>query len=97
MTVDGVRFVVVGMLVATLACGGVCFGAETYPVAYEHDVKGGMRDGVVLRADIYRPAVEEKFPVLLQRTPYDKRNFAIGLRGASQGYVVIIQDVRGRY
>jgi putative CocE/NonD family hydrolase len=91
-------FVVPGVVAAAaLAWGGVCFGAETYPVAYEHDVKVVMRDGVVLRADIYRPAVEGKFPVLLERTPYDKRTFAMGLRGAAQGYVVILQDVRGRY
>src|SRR5580700_10731127 len=91
-------FVVPGVVAAAaLAWGGVWFGAETYPVAYEHDVKVVMRDGVVLRADIYRPAVEGKFPVLLERTPYDKRTFAMGLRGAAQGYVVILQDVRGRY
>jgi uncharacterized protein len=99
---NGIRFVTMAMLgvavlVATLASGGVCFGAETYPVVYEHDIKVAMRDGVLLRADIYRPAVDGRFPVLLERTPYDKRNFAMGLRGASQGYVVIIQDVRGRY
>ncbi|HEY1216416.1 MAG TPA: CocE/NonD family hydrolase, partial [Bryobacteraceae bacterium] len=39
-----------------------------------------------------------RFPVLLQRTPYDKRNGAVfGNRAAAAGYVVIIQDVRGRY
>jgi putative CocE/NonD family hydrolase len=85
------------MVVAALLGGGVCFGAEAYPTTYEHDVKVAMRDGVVLCADIYRPSVEGKFPVLLQRTPYDKRNFAFGLKGASRGYVVIIQDVRARY
>ena len=31
-----------------------------------------MRDGVTLRADIYRPKADGKYPVLLQRTPYDK-------------------------
>jgi putative CocE/NonD family hydrolase len=86
----------VAMVAALLACGAGCL-AETYAIAYEHDVKVAMRDGVVLRADIYRPSAEGKFPVLLQRTPYDKRNFAIGLKGASRGYVVILQDVRGRY
>jgi putative CocE/NonD family hydrolase len=85
------------MVVAMLACGPACFAAETYPIAYEHDVKVAMRDGVVLRADIYRPQAEGKFSVLLQRTPYDKRNFAVGLKGAARGYVVILQDVRGRY
>ena len=54
--------------------------------------------GVTLRADIYRPKADGKFPVLLERTPYDKsggRDF--GVRGAAHGYVVVIQDTRGRY
>ncbi len=88
------RFVTLAVL---LLCGGVCVAAEQYPVIYEHDVKVAMRDGVLLRADIYRPQAEAKFPVLLQRTPYDKRNFAFGLKAAARGYVVVIQDVRGRY
>jgi uncharacterized protein len=86
----------VGLVLASTQ-GSVRVAAETYPVAFERDVKVAMRDGVVLRADIYRPQAEGKFPVLLQRTPYDRRNFAIGLKGASRGYVVILQDVRGRY
>ena len=57
-----------------------------------------MRDGVTLRADIYRPRAEGKFPVLLERTPYDKTNEAgFGVKGAERGYVVVIQDTRGRY
>jgi uncharacterized protein len=87
----------VAMVGAVLLCGEVCPGAEPYAITYEHDVQVAMRDGVVLRADIYRPQAEGKFPVLLERTPYDKRNFQFGLKGASRGYVVIIQDVRGRY
>ena len=62
-------------------CEGVCVAAEQYPVIYEHDVKVAMRDGVMLRADIYRPRAEGKFPVLLNRTPYDKVN--VGVRPAS--------------
>ena len=46
---------------------------ETYQVTLERGVKAKMRDGVVLSADIYRPKSDGKFPVLLQRTPYDKR------------------------
>jgi uncharacterized protein len=88
------RFVTLAVL---LFFGGVCVAAEQYPVIYEHDVKVAMRDGVFLRADVYRPQAEGKFPVLLQRTPYDKRNFAFGLKAAARGYVVVIQDVRGRY
>ena len=56
------------------------------------------RDGVTLRADIYRPAGEGTFPMLLQRTPYNKDNAAeFGRTAAEHGYMVVVQDVRGRY
>ena len=71
---------------------------QTYEVVIERGVKATMRDGVVLRADIYRPRSEAKFPVLLQRTPYDKSSsFDFGMKASAKGYVVVIQDVRGRY
>jgi putative CocE/NonD family hydrolase len=82
-------------VVVMVAAPGIA--AETYGVVFERNVKVVMRDGVVLRADIYRPQAEGKFPVLLQRTPYDRRNFEFGLKGAQRGFVMIIQDVRGRY
>jgi len=72
--------------------------ADKYSVVAELGVEAKMRDGTALRADIYRPGADGKFPVLLQRTPYDKRNergFAV--KAASRGYVVVVQDVRGRY
>ena len=57
-----------------------------------------MRDGTQLYADVYRPKAEGKFPVLLQRDPYDRRGGAdLGVRGATDGYVVVLQDVRGRH
>ncbi len=44
------------------------------------------------------PKSDGKFPVLLQRTPYDKRNSAeFAFKAAAHGFVVIVQDVRGRY
>ena len=56
------------------------------------------RDGVTLYADIYRPAGEGQFPVLLQRTPYDKNNGAVFAHEAvARGFMVVVQDVRGRY
>jgi predicted acyl esterase len=42
-----------------------------YAITFEGNVPVRMRDGVVLRADIYRPNSVGKFPVLLQRTPYN--------------------------
>jgi hypothetical protein len=40
------------------------------PVLVEHDVPCELRDGTVLRADVYRPAADGRHPVLLLRTPY---------------------------
>jgi len=78
--------------------------AETVnDVVVEYNVPATMRDGTVLRADIYRPAGEKKHPVLLQRTPYDKSFLPWAaltldpIKAARAGYVVIIQDVRGRW
>jgi putative CocE/NonD family hydrolase len=65
----------------------------------ERDIEAKMRDGVVLRADVYRPDTEGPLPVLLQRTPYGKgfSNPAFALMAAERGYVVVIQDTRGRW
>jgi uncharacterized protein len=72
--------------------------AQSDSVAVERDVPAKMLDGVVLKADIYRPKAEGKFPVLLQRTPYDKTySRSFGMRAAARGYVVVVQDVRGRF
>jgi putative CocE/NonD family hydrolase len=72
--------------------------AESYGVTVQHNVSAAMRDGTKLRADIYRPKAEGKFPVLLVRTPYDKTNdMEFAVRAAVRGYVVVAQDVRGRY
>jgi putative CocE/NonD family hydrolase len=70
-----------------------------HAVTVERGAQATMRDdGTILRADIYRPNEEGRFPVLLQRTPYNKAGeTAFGYRAAATGYVVIIQDVRGRY
>src|SRR5438093_510894 len=69
-------------------------------VLVEKDVPMTTRDGVTLRADVYRPAAPGRFPVLLSRLPYDKN-----LRRrpgdtdvfVEHGYVVIMQDTRGRF
>ena len=71
---------------------------HTYEVIVDRNVPAKMRDGVTLLADIYRPKSEVKFPVLLVRTPYDKtQELNFGLRAAARGYVVVAQDVRGRF
>jgi putative CocE/NonD family hydrolase len=75
-------------------------------VMMERDVPARMRDGVVLRANVYRPGGDGPWPTLLLRTPYDKR--ITGKAGkasteldpvetAARGFMVVIQDTRGRY
>ena len=68
-----------------------------YGVAVETNVRVKMRDGVSLVADIYRPKAPGKFPVLLTRTPYNRRDAFTGMYLASHGYVAIQQDTRGRF
>ncbi|MGC1461536.1 MAG: CocE/NonD family hydrolase [Terracidiphilus sp.] len=85
-------------LVSALLPGSVAWSQTVGDVVVERDVSMKTRDGVTLYADIYRPASDGMFPVLLTRTPYDKRNGAgFGHLGALRGYVVVVQDVRGRY
>jgi putative CocE/NonD family hydrolase len=68
------------------------------PVAVEKDLAVAVRDGTLLRADVYRPDSTGRFPTLLSRTPYDKtRDVENYHRLAERGYVVVVQDVRGRY
>lgn len=71
-------------------------------VSVEQDVPTTMRDGVVLRADVYRPEAPGEYPVLLQRTPYDKTvaqqiTYQHPAWYARRGYVVVVQDPRGRF
>ncbi len=77
-----------------------------YSVHADLDVRIETRDGVCLATDIYRPAdpetrepIDERRPVILDRTPYDRTGGRLrhGEWYASRGYVIAIQDVRGRF
>jgi putative CocE/NonD family hydrolase len=70
-------------------------------VLIERDVPVAMRDGTVLRANVYRPAEGGPFPVIMERTPYGKDaprpSAAIdAVRATGQGVAVVVQDVRGQ-
>ncbi len=74
------------------------FAQAAADITIERNVSMKTRDGVTLHADIYRPAGDGSFPVLLARTPYDKdRTADFGRRAAARGFMVVVQDVRGRY
>jgi putative CocE/NonD family hydrolase len=70
-----------------------------FEVAVDKNIMVPMRDGVRLALDVYRPMREGKYPALLTRTPYNKGD-EISPEAkyyASRGYVVVMNDVRGRY
>ena len=74
-----------------------------YEVVANKNVMIAARDGVKLATDVYRPGhagspVDGKFPAILERTPYNKDGMANGAAFyVRHGYVVVVQDVRGRY
>src|SRR2546426_141011 len=78
-------------------------GRDSVEAAIDMNVPIKMRDGLITRGDVYRPKRAGRYPVVLQRTPYDKGAGALAylmlrpLRAVSRGYAVVIQDVRGRY
>ncbi len=73
-----------------------------YKVRLEESVKIPMRDGVKLSTDLYFPVdAGGKLPVILIRTPYNKAPYhdskSVAHHFAGQGYIVAVQDTRGRY
>jgi uncharacterized protein len=89
------------LLALTAACRPV--DGPGGPTFRDVDVPIAMRDGVVLRAEVLRPAPagEGRFPTLVYRTPYGAHasveEDTIFRRAVDRGYVVVVQDVRGRY
>lgn len=72
-------------------------------IVIERNVGAKMRDGTILRGDVFRPSEPGQYPVLVTRTPYNKMLMPVAtldfdpLRAVEAGYVVVIQDVRGRW
>jgi len=75
--------------------------STTDEIVRSRDVAVPMRDGAVLRADVWLPKTGGKFPTLVYRTPYGKQNapkeWTTFDAAVKHGYAVVIQDVRGRY
>ncbi len=70
-------------------------------LALERDVALPLRDGVITRCDVWRSPGSPPQPAVLVRTPYMKEKpfhlSPIDARlAADRGYVLVIQDVRGR-
>ncbi len=88
-------------------------GAASVALSVDRNIMVPARDGIGLATDIYRPEGTGPFPVILERTPYDKTSPSRSERTAAdatprsramvaayfaaQGYAVVYQDCRGRY
>lgn len=75
---------------------------ENDGVCLERNVPIPMRDGTCLATDLYFPVEAGTYPVLVERTPYGKHQSVMVNIGAPAylargGYVIAVQDVRGRY
>ncbi|MBK8060568.1 MAG: CocE/NonD family hydrolase [Gemmatimonadetes bacterium] len=89
----------------THAAQGQSARPAPFDVVRQDSVMVPTRDGVVLYTELYRPArgaalVDSVFPVLLLRTPYELRGEEIVRQAnafAATGYVVALQNIRGRY
>jgi putative CocE/NonD family hydrolase len=82
----------------------VNYVAENYT---KKEVHIKMRDGAELFTSIYSPKdVSKKYPIIMQRTPYDCAPYGENMFPNSigpsetmmkEGYIVVYQDVRGRF
>jgi putative CocE/NonD family hydrolase len=96
-----------------LWAGGLCLCAYPQGLEYvkahytKYEYRVPMRDGVRLFTAVYAPKdTSQKYPILLNRTPYsvapygaDQYRAAIAPseKLAKDGFIVVYQDVRGRY
>lgn len=88
----------VAVLAQALCAGALWAQAPKPPIRFRTDVLVPMRDGVKLAANIFLPEKVGKYPVIVVRTPYGRiLGEKSGIYFAQHGYVVVSQNVRGRY
>ena len=87
---------------STSARPGAAQAASKCSYTERTDVPAAMRDGTILRSNVFTPTGPGRYPVILMRLPYNKdvaQNYVYASPGfdASHCYVVAVQDVRGEY
>src|SRR6185312_15172426 len=85
------RSAAIALLLAAAASG-----QDAPPTAIERDIPVPMRDGTILRANVFRPSQGGPFPVLVMRTPYGKP-VKPDEPLVNAGFIVVTQDARGRH
>ena len=103
---SGLRQVFLRALVFSLllAATSAAYAQQPAPIFTSTDAMIAMRDGVKLNTNIYSPTrTDEKFPILFLRTPYGIGNLTSEQLAAAlpelskEGYIVVQQDIRGRF
>ena len=89
------------LLVVSVSCAPVVTTQAPQVPEYRvlENVPVPMRDGVNLMANIFQPAEEGKYPVIVMRTPYGKGNAkdGYGRSFAKNGYIYVVQDCQGAF
>jgi uncharacterized protein len=75
---------------------------KSLSIRIDKNVAMPMRDGVILRGDVWRPNDNNSYPALVSRTPYQKErmvgnDFLPYDQAAAADYAVVVQDTRGRF
>ena len=93
-------------LAAVLLAAALCAAGQTEgemvleQIRIQRYTATPMRDGVKLYSDLYLPARQGRFPVIVIRTPYGTQRDGMhqtAIFFAQRGYAVLFQDTRGRY
>jgi putative CocE/NonD family hydrolase len=74
--------------------------SKTTTIRIDKSTSVEVRDGTVLKADVYRPDDGQKHPAILMRTPYHRQmaldmSFLPVYEAAAAGYAVVIESQRG--
>ncbi len=99
------------ILLLVLVCAfAKAYSQETFSIPDNYtkkEVQIEMRDGIKLHTSIYSPKDTSKaYPIIMKRTPYSARPYgedqfptrlAPNMTMTQEGYIVVIQDVRGRW
>ena len=97
------------LLLAGLLTAAAAFARQPVDELYDKaEYRIAMRDSVKLYTAVYTPKTDTKAPILIFRTPYGcapygpgefPRGFGSGYMRSyiDRGYIVVMQDVRGRF
>ncbi|OUD35479.1 CocE/NonD family hydrolase, partial [Flavobacterium sp. FPG59] len=99
-----IALLIFGVLLSSAQDSKPNYVAENYT---KKEVHIKMRDGAELFTSIYTPKdTSKKYPIIMQRTPYNsgpygadkmKRSISPSETMMKEGYIVVYQDVRGRF